>query len=71
MSKTEKLAPVDFLISVYHLRSRAGLVGPVLIYNHWVYHVYLRHCTSVCWHTKNPAWVWTSYSRSDNQLSYI
>jgi len=32
-----------------------------------VYHVYLRHSTSVCWHIlKNPAWVWTSCSRSDN-----
>jgi len=49
-SKTEKLAPVASLISVYHLRPRAGLVGPASVYSDWVgYHVYLRHGTSVCW----------------------
>jgi len=28
-SKTETLIPVASLVSVYHLRDRAGLVGPV------------------------------------------
>jgi len=29
--KTEKLAHIDSLVSVHHLRPRAGLVGPVYI----------------------------------------
>jgi len=38
------------LVSVHHLRHRAGLVGPVSVLRDWVgYHVYLRHGTSVCW----------------------
>jgi len=28
---TEKLAPAAFLVSVHHLRPRAGLVGPVSV----------------------------------------
>jgi len=45
-SKTENLAPVASLVGVHHLRSRAGLVGPVSVYCDWVgYHVYLWHCT--------------------------
>jgi len=39
---TEKLAPVASLVSAHHLRVRAGLVGPVFVYNDWAgYHVYL------------------------------
>jgi len=30
-SKTEKLAPVASLVSVQHLRSRGGLVGPASV----------------------------------------
>jgi len=30
-SKTEKLAPVTSLVSVHHLRPRAGLVCPVSV----------------------------------------
>jgi len=30
-SKTEKLSPVASLVSIYHLRARTGLVGPVSV----------------------------------------
>jgi len=47
--------------------SRAGLVGSVSVKSDWVgYHVYLHYGTLVCWYIKTPAWVWISYSRSDN-----
>jgi len=64
-SKTEKLTPVASLVNGHHLRDRAGLVGPVSVGG--------VSCLSLAWYFSvlvhlNPAWVWTSYSRSDNQL---
>jgi len=43
------------------------VVGPGSVESDWVgYHIYLQYGTSVCWYLENPAWVCTSYSRSDN-----
>jgi len=40
--------------SVHHLRARVVLVSPVSVESDWVgYHIYLQHCTSVCWHIDN------------------
>jgi len=48
-SKTEKLAPVASPVSIYHLRSRTGLVDPVSVSSDWMgYRVYLWHGTTVC-----------------------
>jgi len=47
------LAPVVSLVSIHHLRPRAGLIGPASVLSDSVgYHVYLQHGTSVCWHNK-------------------
>jgi len=52
------LVAVASPVNIHHLRPRAGLVG--------LASVYLQHSTSVYWHFKNLAWVWSKYSRSDN-----
>jgi len=55
------LAPVASLVNVHHQRLNPELVGPLGGVS----------CLSAPWYygvlePLNPAWIWTTYSRSDN-----